>query len=935
MPRSAALSVLLTLVLASGAGAQTVSSTTGAIDGRVTDTSNAVLPGVTITLAGEAMMGSRDTVTSDTGTFRFISITPGLYTVTFALAGFAIVKRTDIQVGAGFTATLNISMNVASLEEAVTVSGASPVVDTQSTTVTTSFDAAKLAALPNGSNDPWAMLAETPAVKMARIDVGGSTSGTQTTFTTYGTAGQRPYYEGIHGPEFTNAQGNYPDMNAFDEVAVNTVGTNAEMGPPGVMMVFVVKSGGNAYHGSAGINYSDGDWQSFNIDADQIARGVEGGGGLKPEDTNRLTLFRDSFAQLGGYIQKDKLWWFAAIRESENQLRQTNFPVKPFETGLQVYQGKATYQLTQNNKFVGYYQFNSKQQPDRLDRFQLTALTAIHPNDDSQFKQFQGNFVSKIEFNSVLSDAMFFEIRGGQWGYRRDFTNETTAPSYEDPTTRIVSGAAQNRYDRPRRNQVLGSVSYFKEGFGGTHNLKFGWEIFRETNTGGCCMAGAYNDVVHILRSGAPLEVFLLGNPAEATEGLWNTGLYLTDTWRASNRLTLNLGVRFDRYDNFLSEQKHEADRFFPETVIFPAVDSVRTWNVPAPRVGVSYNLTGDGRTVVKANWGLYWANPGTASSNPNGSWQKRHVWTDLNGDRLWQPGEEGRLISSAGGVATTSLDPEQKDDYAYDMSVWLEREVIANLGVRAGFVHRAELQRRGTINTNQPYDAFNIATSVIEPGPDGRAGTADDGRPIPAFNLAAAYVGLPTQSLVTNVPGESTYDTWEIAMNKRMSNHWTASASYSFTTSHTYRTASGTYPLNPNSCINANDQCQDDTTDYSFKLNGSFDLPAGIKLSPVYRFQAGTNYARTFVATLNYANPTLNAEPMNTNRTAHVSLIDIRIDRAITIRGNRLMPFFDLYNVTNNNAEQNITVSSGASWLRPINIVSPRLMRAGVKFDW
>jgi hypothetical protein len=930
MPRSAALSIVLMLVLANGADAQTVSSTTGAIDGRVTDASNAVLPGVTVTLTGAALMGSRNTVTSDTGTFRFISIAPGLYTVTFELGGFATVRRTDIQVGAGFTATLNMTMNVASLEEAVTVSGASPVVDTQSTTVTTSFDAAKLAALPNGSNDPWAMLAETPAVKMSRIDVGGSTSGTQTTFTTYGTTGQRPYYEGINGTEFTNAQGNYPDMNAFEEVAVNTVGTNAEMGPPGVMMVFVVKSGGNAYRGSAGINYSDGAWQSFNIDADQIRRGVEGGGGLRPEDTNRLTKFRDSYAQLGGYIQKDKLWWFGAVRESENQLRQTNFPVKPFKTTLQVYQGKATYQLTQNNKLIGYWQFNAKQQPDRLDRFQLNALNAIHLSDDSQFKQYQGNFVRKGEFNSVINDDIFFELRAGQWGYRRDFTNETTAPSYEDTTTRLVSGAAQNRYDRPRRNQVLGSVSYYKEGFGGTHNMKFGWEIFRETNTGGCCMAGAYNDVVHILRAGAPLEVFLLGNPAEFQEGLWNTGLYLTDTWRVSNRLTLNLGLRYDRYQNFLSEQSHQADRFFPETVIFPAVDNVRTWNVPAPRLGVSYNVTGDGRTVVKGSWGLYWANPGTGSSNPNGSWQKRHVWNDANGDLLWQPGEEGRLISSAGGVATTSLDPEQKDDYTYDMSLWLERELITNLGVRAGFVHRTEHQRRGTINTNQPYEAFNIATSVSDPGPDGRTATADDGPAIPAFSLAQAFVGLPTLSLVTNVPGDSQFDTLEIAMNKRMSNRWSASTSYSFTWAKTAR-----LPLNPNSCINANADCQDETTDYSFKLNGSFDLPAGVRLSPVYRFQAGNNYARTFVASLNYANPTLNAEPMDANRTAHVNLIDIRIDRAITISGKRLMPFFDLYNVTNNNAEQNITVSSGTSWLRPINIVPPRLMRIGVKFDW
>ena len=322
---------------------------------------------------------------------------------------------------------------------------------------------------------------------------------------------------------------------------------------------------------------------------------MEGGGGLNPEDTNRLTLFRDSFAQLGGYIQKDKLWWFGAIRESENQLRQTNFPVKPFETTLQVYQGKATYQLTQNNKFIGYYQFNSKRQPDRLDRFQLNATQRDPPERRLAVQTASREFhVKKIEFNSVLSDAMFLEIRAGQWGYRRDFTNETTAPSYEDTTTRIVSGAAQNRYDRPRRNQVLGSLSYFKEGFGGTHNLKFGWEIFRETNTGGCCMAGAYNDVVHILRSGAPLEVFLLGNPAEFTEGLWNTGLYLTDTWRVSNKLTLNLGVRFDRYKNFLSEQRHEADRFFPETVVFPAVDNVRMWNVAG--AALRRQLQRDGR---------------------------------------------------------------------------------------------------------------------------------------------------------------------------------------------------------------------------------------------------------------------------------------------------------------------------------------------------
>jgi hypothetical protein len=938
MPRSAGLAVLFMLMLASGAYAQTVSSTTGAIDGKVTDSSAAVLPGVTVTIASPAMMGSRDTVTNETGTFRFISITPGLYAVTFEIPGFATVKRPDIQVGAGFTATLNITMQVAGLEEAVTVTGASPVVDTQATKISTNFDAKKLSSIPNGSNDPWAMLAETPAVKVTRIDVGGSTAGTQTPFTTYGTGGQRPYFEGINGTEGTGSMGNYPDMFAFDEVAVNTVGNNAEMGPPGVMMVFVVKSGGNTYHGTGGINYTNGDWkgwQAHNISDEQVKAGVQGGGGIAAKDTNRQTTFRDDYAQLGGYIKKDRLWWFGAVRDSLTETRLTNFPVKPFGTILRVYQGKGTYQLTQNNKFIGYFQWQTKVQPNRLDRFTLGATKAIFSDAQSTFHQFQSNRVSKIEFNSVLSDAMYFEIRAGQWGYARPFENYTTAPSYEDTSSALVSGAAQHNYTTPRRNQLLGSLSYFKQGWAGSHNFKFGWEIYRETQTNGS-FADSYNGVVHILKNGAPLEVYLLGFPQDATEGLWNQGLYLTDTWRAGNKLSLNLGVRFDRYQNFLSAQSHAADRFFPTATDFPAVSNTRLWNETAPRLGASYNVTGDGKTVIKANWGLYFNNPGTSSSNPNGSWQKRYSWVDTNKDLLWQSGEETKLISSSGGVATTSLDPKQQDPYTYDSSVWVEREVIADLGLRGGYVHRTQKRFTGTINTNQPYDAFNIPATVKDPGPDAVIGTADDGAPIAAFNLAAAYVGLPTVSLVTNVPGSSTYDTFELTLNKRASHRWSGQASYSLTRSHAYRTVSSTYPLNPNSCINADANCRDNLTDYSFKLNGTFELPLGFKVSPVYRFQVGSNFARQFVASgLNYANPTLNAGPLNTQRQDSFNLIDLRFDRMIAIRGGRLSPFLDLYNLTNANPIQDITITSGTSWLRPINIVAPRVMRIGVKFDF
>jgi hypothetical protein len=920
------------MVLAAGE-AQTVSSTTGAIDGRVTDTSEAVLPGVTVSIASEAMMGTRDTVTNETGTFRFVSITPGLYSVTFELPGFATVKR-EAQVGAGFTATLNIAMNLAGLEEAVTVTGASPVVDTQATKITTSWAAEALRQIPNGSNDPWAMLAETPAVKMSRIDVGGSTAGTQTGFSAYGTGGQRPYYEGINGTEGTGGNGNYVDMNAYDEVAVNTVGNNAEMGPPGVMMVFVVKSGGNTYHGSVGTNYQNQAWQSYNIDEEQVALGVRGGGGLEPEDTNRMYRFTDSYAQLGGYIVKDKLWWFGGFRDNDARLRFTNFPVIPFRTQLRVYQGKGTYQLTQNNKFIGYYQYNTKDQYNRLDRLTKGSTAAFHVSEDSSFWQHYWPRMSKIEFNSVLSDAMFFEIRAGQWGYNWSDTNYTTDPSYEDSQTNEVFGAARIRFNNPRRNQVLGSLSYFLQGGGGSsHNFKFGWEVFRETATVGEEI-DSYNNVVHILRNGAPLEVRLRGNRFDATAGLWNTGLYLTDTWRLNDQLTLNLGVRYDRMQNFRSPQSHEPDvlGLFPERVEFPAVSNVRTWNLAAPRFGVSYNVTGDGRTVVKANWGLYWANPGTATNlNPNGTWEKRHVWNDANGDRLWQPGEEARLISSSGGVASVFLDPDHKDPYTLDMSVWLERELITNLGLRVGFVHREERQQDGTFNQNQPFDAFNIPVTITDPGPDGVSGTADDAGTLQAWNLDPAYVGLPTVNLITNFEGAGKFDSFELAVNKRMSNRWSMGTSVAYTKSRDVRT-----PTNPNALINANADGQDETSDYSFKLNGTFQAPGGVKLSPVYRFQAGDNFARTFVTRqLNYANPTIDAEPAGARRADNISVLNLRVDRSFRLGPGQLAPFLDLYNILNANPTQDFNVSSGANWLRPTVIVSPRILRIGAKFDW
>jgi outer membrane receptor protein involved in Fe transport len=803
-----------------------------------------------------------------------------------------------------------------------------------------------LASLPSGSRDYWALLSETPALKLTRIDVGGSTAGSQSNYYAYGTTGQnRPMIEGINSTQGTERFGNYPDMGSFDQVAVNAAAHTAEMAVPGIQVIFISKSGGNTYHGAVTGHYENERWQSFNIDDAQIARGITGGGGLAPRDVNRLHRFRDTSGDVGGFIVKDRLWWYGAVRDLETEARLPNFQVKPFVTRLVAFTGKVTYTLSKNTRLVGYVERNIKHQPNRLDAFAL-GLTGIYSSEDASFDQWFYPRLYKGEWNTVMGDSLFFEVRAGQYGFDWPDTNYTFATRYEDLGNNVVSGAARIRELDIRRNQVLGSVSYFRNGWLGDHNFKSGWEIFRDT-TDQSERAGSYGDVVHILRLGAPLEVYLLGNPSRSINGLWTYGAYATDTWRLTRRLSLNVGLRFDRYRNFQPAQVHEADRFNPVATMFPAVDDLNVWNTLAPRVGATFDLSGDGRTMLKANYGRYWWNPGaelSAAVNPNPPiWQRRHLWNDSNSDRLWQPGEEGRLISALGGGATSTIAAGLADTHTEEVATWLEREVAPNLGVRGGFVWRTERQLYQLLNANQPFSAFNVATTVPDPGPDGMRGSADDGPLIRAWNLAPEYLGLPVRNVLANVPGARTnYYTWEVTATKRLSGAWSAIASFAYTKSYAQANMffdtsfrQNQLPVTPNDLINTEPNGQEKSSDISGKLTGSYEGPWGLKFSPVYRFQSGQNFGRTIVATLNYGNVRIPAEPLNARRQDNVSLFDLRIERVTAVGRARLSPFIDIYNLTNANPIQNTSWSSGNSFLRPLAIVPPRVLRIGAKLDW
>ncbi len=925
--------------------AQAVTSGTGAVNGRVTDASDAVMPGVTVTLTSPQQMGTRTAVTDADGSYRFTAVTPGEYVVLFELAGFSTVRNEGIRVSLGFTATVNASLTVASLQESVTVTGQSPVVDTSATQIGNSFDAKALSALPT-SRDYFSLLAGSPAVQMSRIDVGGSTNGTQQGFVVYGTTGQvRVIFEGLNATEATGAFGNYPDIGGMEEVQINTAAHSAEASTPGVQSQFISKSGGNQFRGTFFGGYSAESWQGFNIDDDQIARGLRGGGGLDAQDVNRLNKYQDTNIGLGGYVIKDRLWWYGSYRHQDIKARFVNFPVKPQTTILNNYSGKVTYNLSTNNKLIAYTQPSQKKQPERFDSWLLGVDTGINSSEATTWSQNFWAWVHKAEWNGVISDNSFAEIRGGQYGY--DWTNGVngTGLRYEDIGNNLITGRNRNWARERRRNQVLGSVSYFKNGWGGEHNLKLGGEIFQET-VKDVFVDGFEEDILHVLQNGNKLDVILF-QPGESIGGLMTYGAFLHDTWRVNNQLTFNIGVRLDRYRAYSPEQEHPSGRFNPAAQTFEAVDNYISWNLPAPRVGMTYDLLGDGKTVIKANYGTYWWNPGADfvfNISPNAAaWWRRHRWSDLNNDNRWQPGEEGQLTDQRGGSAAESIDPNLKNTYTQEFATFLERELMPNFGVRAGYVWRGQRNQYGRFNIARPFEAFTVPVSVPDPGPDGVLNNADDGAPLQAFDLAPEFRGRPVVNQTINVDrGDADYHTFEITGTKRMSNSWSLLASYGWTKSLDQQSAiqgnsirSQALPVTPNDLINTEDGKQVYSRS-SVKLSGTWETPLwGIAMSPMMRYQQGVPFGRTFAANLSFGSVRFLAEPMDSRRQDAIFITDLRVEKTHRFSGRDISVFFDLYNMFNANPAQNLQWSSGTAWNRPLSIVPPRLARIGAKLNF
>ncbi len=947
--------------------------TTGSINGTVTDNTNAVLPGVTVTTTSPAQMGAQTSVTNEKGQYRFPSVAPGTYTVAYELAGFSKVVREGIIIRIGFTAEVNVQLQLASLQETVTVSGVSPVIDVQNTNVQNNFTAEMMNNIPN-ARDIWALMAEAPGMTVSRFDVGGSAAGTQTGFSAYGqSTANRVQMDGVNTTEGTGAAGFYMDYGAFEEVQLGVDSNDASMPVPGVFVNGLLKSGGNQFRGETYLDYESPRLQGSNVD-DALKR-LGAGQGVK------MLRYLDPNGNYGGPIKKDKFWFFLSLRDQDVVTTITGFPAgNPdpnfgFETKLQNGTYKLTYQLNQKNKLSHYIQYGRKVQPNR------NASSTTYP--DAVYFQDSGSYAGNAEWTSTVSPSFFMVARASMFGYNWPnypygstgigVTNgqlDTNVDFRRVENTRgnTAGGYPSYRLDRRRWTEEWTGTLYKDDFLGGSHAMKMGWlsewELYMDEEFG----PKNYMQLLYqtpgttIPDFTTPYRVTIYNRPYTSKDEQWHHGAYVTDQIRFTHGVTANVGLRVDYYDTGYPDQQLREGPwvdFFYKGAALPngyafAVTPWANLKIPSqwgvvkyphalgPRVGLAWDIKGDGKTVAKANWGRYMTNPGTASDNinPLQGASATFDWNDSNGDRLFQNNEFGTFRAGGPpGTLSTRFDPNIGHPYTDDVSLALERQLFGNVGLRAAYVYRKS--RAGYVNIEQVRvgSLYTVQKTVADPGPDGTAGTSDDRGAFTFWDNPNIWPGASFTLRSTTPENYSNFKNVDFTLTKRMSHRWSLVGNFLYTWSFSHaldQTPNG--PLNnPN-----------DTTLWTFKVFGTYQAPWGVVVSPVLRHQAGSPLSRTLagVSTTN-GTSTFTVERTGTYRNDNITLLDTRVEKRFRFPNRREIGlFFDAYNILNSpNAQSrdsqtgrsNVTLESGEvvnyqRFLRPTTLIGPRVFKVGLK---
>ncbi len=934
--------VLFALVLALGAATALAQTQTGAIEGIVKSPDGKTVPGAAVTLSGPSVMGTRTDTTRASGGFRFRNLLPGDdHVVELIHDGFQGQRYEGVAVRVGKTTTLRVDLELATVADVVTITSTLPVIDVTSAVASTSFGADLLENMPAPERGWEDVVLQAPGM------VDGRQSGYGRMYSSRGgsVADNQSAFDGvINTYPVTNGLGAGIAFEGIDEVQVLSGALPAEIGNvAGTFINIVTKSGGNELRGEAAIYYKDQDLQSDNVDAGLRAVGLE---------PTLVTDYQDGSFNLGGPIARDKLWFNVAAGVQDTDRTVTGFPEDEATDNDYAF-AKLTWQPASEHSLVAMvnrhdFGVNHFAAAPPLSNYSPEATTALSYENE----------ILKLKWTGILSDSAFLEIDLGVNDQDQGFPAQPEAShAYLDLVTFFYTGGPFiEQFDKTSRDQAKAAFSLFRDDWGGSHHFKFGIEY--EDSRYDSFIIKTFSPVfIHYLFLGFP-ALALFSNSVDgvaAPSGFEGLHAYAQDTWQVSERLTLNLGLRYNTSRGFFPPQSSPGFSYGP-FVSFPAVSIEQEieafdWSSLEPRLAATIGLDEEGRSVLRLGLSRYHHGPNIASfalGNPNSLALSINPWLDFDGDFFADPNEVFPAIQFI-GAAGSPIAPDLEQPYTDEITVAFERQLFGDFSLAVNAFYREAHELIDDVNISAGPSSF-LPAEIPDVGADGAPGTADDGT-LTVFNQIADFGSL----LQISNPDLAERETKgvELVATKRLSNDWQALASL------VWQEAVGTLGIDaanafgfspgfndPNSLINAKGPLQLDR-EWQAKVIATYVAPLGFSFTGNLRYLTGVPIYRSYTVNLFQGPETVVADPKDTHREDDLTQLDLRVEKVFSFgsRPGELGPTLDVFNVFNEDTvtlRQNFVgthsvldgsfAPSAGGFRNPREIQEPRTIRIGAR---
>jgi len=885
---------------------------TGAITGTVTDDEKVPLPGVTVTLTSDKLMGERSFVTDTNGNFRFPALPPGLYNLSAELPAFTRYVQENIRLETTIRLTIGVELKTATVEEQVTVVAQSPTVDVKSSeTASVTLSDEILRNIPF-SNFAMDIVNMAPGVDN-NVAYGASAS----TGVSYQVDGVD-----VSDPEAGSAWV-FVDPNIVEEAKVMGIGLPAEYGNfTGVIFNLVTKSGGNEFSGHfEAINQGkQEDWPKGFWQADNNQDYIED----FPELTSPIQALKDFGAHLGGPIARDKVWFYLGLQYYRVKNWATGFP-----NPRDYKQPRSFLKLT--SQLGGSTNLTVWAEVDSYNGINRSSGSWVSP--EATIEQKSPEVVGSFSLTHILSERTFFDIKGAFFTgyYYLDPMAGDVAAHYDLNDNMRYDSAGWFYYADRERYQTNANITHYAEDFiGGDHDFKFGAEFeyakvrSRYGYTGPNNMY--YYDYVGYGYTGNYLAYQYEGY--DSNTQYTRLEEFVQDSWKVSDRFNINLGLRFTHVWGTVTGGNNP----------------VYTNHRIAPRAGFTFDILGDRTTIFKAHYGQFTEAMLSAYHdrlNPPSAYSDFVGWYWDLGTNDWV--EMYRIEHED----LYSIDADIRHPYMHQVVAGIERDLSNNMSFSATFIYRKWANIIGPIDTKANYVPIDEYVPELNE----------------TFQLWEQTNVGEHQYVLKNIQKGDPWITldpyrnyWgiELLFNKRFSNNWQLLASY------VYSQAKGTINNgfaddigwggatdDPNFWINAEGHSTNDPT-HMVKIQGTVILPFGIYLSTYFRAITGNAWTTRYRTRLDQGRLTFFTEPRGTNHYPLEKILDLRLEKTFTFAEKyRVGLVFDVFNVFNDNTITSWGTRIGYDWYLEgdpdywasteghelYGIGRPRRARVGIRF--